>query len=238
MTIARSTRRTLLLTGAAEGLGADIAETFARAGHDVVGISRTDKSTELLTRRVEQAGGKYTHLACDIAQTADVVAAIRRYADLIDVLIHNAHVLYIKPFEQTTASEFEQAWRIACLGAVGTVQAVIPHMAARAQGAIILTGATAGLRGAANFSAFASAKFALRGFAQSLAREYGPKGVHVVHVVIDGLIDEPQTDRRFGFPSSGRMNPGAIAQAYLELSAQPSSAWTHEMDLRPFSERF
>ena len=134
MTIARSTRRTLLLTGAAEGLGADIAETFARAGHDVVGISRTDKSTELLTRRVEQAGGKYTHLACDIAQTADVVAAIRRYADLIDVLIHNAHVLYIKPFEQTTASEFEQAWRIACLGAVGTVQAVIPHMAARPTG--------------------------------------------------------------------------------------------------------
>ena len=86
MTIARSTRRTLLLTGAAEGLGADIAETFARAGYDVVGISRTDRSTELLTRRVEQAGGKYTHLACDIAQTTEVVAAIKRYADLIDVL--------------------------------------------------------------------------------------------------------------------------------------------------------
>ena len=151
MTIARSTRRTLLLTGAAEGLGADIAETFARAGYDVVGISRTDRSTELLTRRLEQAGGKYTHLACDIAQTTEVVAAIKRYADLIDVLIHNAHVLDIKPFEQTTASEFEQAWRVACLGAMGAVQAVIPHMAARAQGAIILTGATAGLRGAAKF---------------------------------------------------------------------------------------
>ena len=94
MTIARSTRRTLLLTGAAEGLGADIAETFARAGYDVVGISRTDRSTELLTRRVEQAGGKYTHLACDIAQTTEVVAAIKRYADLIDVLIHNAGAAY------------------------------------------------------------------------------------------------------------------------------------------------
>ena len=107
-------------------------------------------------------------------------------------------LLTIKPFEQTTTSEFEQAWRVACLGAMVAVQAVIPHMAARGQGTIILTGATAGLRGAANFSAFASAKFALRGLAQSLAREYGPKGVHVAHVVIDGLIDEPQTDQRFG----------------------------------------
>jgi NAD(P)-dependent dehydrogenase (short-subunit alcohol dehydrogenase family) len=115
---------------------------------------------------------------------------------------------------------------------------VIPHMAARRQGAVILTGATAGLRGTANFSAFASAKFALRGLAQSLAREYGPQGVHVAHVVLDGLIDEPQTDRRFGASSAGRMNASAIAQAYLDLSAQHPSAWTHEMDLRPFSERF
>ena len=90
-------------------------------------------------------------------------------------------------------------------------------MAARMQGTIILTGATAGLRGAANFSAFASAKFALRGLAQSLAREYGPKGVHVVHVVLDGLIDAPQTDRRFGSASAGRMDGSAIAQAYLAL---------------------
>ena len=133
---------------------------------------------------------------------------IEPHAGHVDVLIHNAHVLDIKPFEQTTASEFELAWRVACLGAMGSVQAVIPHMAARRQGAIILTGATAGLRGAANFSAFASAKFALRGFAQSLAREYGPKGVHVAHVVLDGLIDEPQTDQRFGLPSSGAYESG------------------------------
>jgi NAD(P)-dependent dehydrogenase (short-subunit alcohol dehydrogenase family) len=238
MTIARPARRRLLLTGAAEGLGADIAETFARAGHDVVGVSRTDKSTELLIRRVEQAGGKYTHLACDITRTADVVAAMEPHAGQIDVLVHNAHLLTIKPFEQTTTGEFEQAWRVACLGAMVSVQAVIPHMAARRQGAVILTGATAGLRGTANFSAFASAKFALRGLAQSLAREYGPQGVHIAHVVLDGLIDEPQTDQRFGASSAGRMNASAIAQAYLDLSAQRPSAWTHEMDLRPFSERF
>ena len=236
--MARPTRPTLLLSGVAEGLGADIAETFARAGHDVVGIARTDKATEHLTHRIEQAGGRYTHLACDLTQTTVTAAAIAPYAERIDVLVHNAHVLDIKPFEQTMATEFEHAWRVACLGAVIAAQAVIPHMAARKQGTIILTGATAGLRGAANFSAFASAKFALRGLAQSLAREYGPKGVHVAHVVLDGLIDEPQTDQRFGSSPAGRMMANAIARTYLDLSAQHPSAWTHEMDLRPFSERF
>lgn len=236
--MARPVRRTLLLTGMAEGLGAEIAETFARAGHDIIGLSRSMKSTEHLTRRVEQTGGRYIHLACDITRTADAVAAIKPHAERIDVLIHNPHWLTIKPFEQTTTNEFEQAWRVACLGAVTSAQAIIPHMAARRQGTIIFTGATAGLRGAANFSAFASAKFALRGLAQSLAREYGPKGVHVAHAVLDGLIDAPQTDQRFGSQTSGRMDPPVIAQIYLDLSMQPPSASTHELDLRPFSERF
>jgi len=111
-------------------------------------------------------------------------------------------------------------------------------MAARGKGTIIFTGATAGIRGGAKFSAFASAKFALRGLAQALAREFGPVGVHVAHLVLDGLIDEVQTERRFGTSSSARMSPQAIAQACLDLSAQHPSAWTHEMDLRPFSERF
>ena len=236
-------RRTLLLTGFAEGLGAAIAETFAKAGHDVIGLSRSTRSSEPVTRRVEQAGGKYRHLACDITRTADLTAAIKPHADRIDVLIHNPQLLTIKPFEQTSTEEFEQAWRVACLGAVISAQAIVPHMAARQRGTIIFTGATAGLRGAANFAAFAAAKFALRGLSQSLAREYGPKGVHVAHVVLDGLIDEPQTDQRFGsqaleLQALERMDPRFIAQAYLDLSAQPPSAWTHEMDLRPFSERF
>jgi len=167
--MARPIRRCLLLTGAAEGLGASIAETFARAGHDVLGLSRTNRS-EHLKRRVEQSGGVYTHLSCDITQPTDVAAALQPHAGRIDVLVHNPHVLAIKPFEQTTASEFEQAWRVACLGAMLAAQSVLPHMIARGEGAIILTGATAGIRGAAQFSAFASAKFALRGLAQSLAR--------------------------------------------------------------------
>jgi len=229
---------TLLLTGAAEGLGAALAETFAGAGYDVLGLSRTDRASDRIGRRVEQAGGRYTHLVCDLTQPADVTAILRPFADRIDVLIHNAHVLAIKPFAETTASEFEQAWRVACLGAMMSVQMVVSHMAARQQGTIILTGATAALRGASNFAAFAAAKFALRGLAQSLAREFGPKGVHVAHVVLDGLIDEPQTDRRFGSSPAGRMDPRSIARCYLDLTNQQRFAWTHEMDLRPFSEQF
>ena len=112
-------------------------------------------------------------------------------------------------------------------------------MAARRQGTVIFSGATAGLRGGANFSAFASAKFALRGLAQALAREFGPKGVHVAHVVIDGLIEGPQTDLRVrtGAKRDG-WNSKSVAQAYLDLAAQNPSAWTQEMDLRPFAEKF
>jgi len=111
-------------------------------------------------------------------------------------------------------------------------------MVARKTGTIILTGATAGRRGGAKFAAFASAKFALRGLAQSLSREFGPQGVHVAHVVLDGLIDEAQTEQRLGPSKPTRMEPDAVARAYLNLATQHPSAWTHELDLRPFSERF
>lgn len=174
-------RRILLRTGAAEGLGANIAGTFATAGYDVVGLARTRRSQTHLDQCVEQRGGAYTHLTCDVTQPHELAAVLQPHAAGIDVLVHNAHMLTIKPFEQTTASDFEHAWRVACLGAVTSAQMVLPHMMARGRGTVILTGATAGIRGAAQFSAFASAKFALRGLA---------------------------------------------------------SAWSHEIDLRPFTERF
>ena len=231
-------RPLLLVTGIAEGLGVEIATAFARAGHDVIGLSRTGRCSAQIRQSVERHGGAYTHLACDLTEAGDTAAAIAPHAARVDVLIHNAHMLLISPFEQTTTSEFEQVWRVACLGAMVSAQSVIPHMVARGRGAVIFTGATAGTRGGANFSAFASAKFALRGLSQSLAREFGPRGVHVAHLVLDGLIDEAQTDQRFGASASARMSPQAIARVCLDLTAQHPSAWTHEMDLRPFSERF
>jgi len=231
-------RPVVLLTGIAEGLGANIAGVFAANGYDVLGLARSDKAAAPVARLVGQQGGSYAHIACDLTRPAEVADALRVHADRVAVLIHNAAVLLIRDFAETTAEEFEQVWRVACLGAVAASQAVLPHMSARGTGAIIFSGATAGTRGAARFAAFASAKFALRGLAQSLAREYGPRGVHVAHVVLDGLIDEAQTDRRFGPAPSGRMDPEVLARAYFGLAAQPSSAWTHELDLRPFSGGF
>ena len=171
------------------GFGAAIATAFARAAHDVIGLSRTGRALADIREAVERHDGRYTHLTCDVTSSGEVAHALAPFAPRIDVLIHNASRLLIKPFEQTTGNEFEQVWRVTCLGAMLSAQTVIPYMAARGKGTIILTGATAGIRGGAKFSAFASAKFAQRGLAQSLAREFGPKGVHVAHLVLDGLID-------------------------------------------------
>jgi NAD(P)-dependent dehydrogenase (short-subunit alcohol dehydrogenase family) len=236
--MASSKRRTLLITGIAEGLGAETAASFAQAGYDVVGLSRTKRASETVGALVGQAGGSYTHLTCNLKHPCDVSIALEHIAASVDVLIHNAQQLMIRPVADITPLEFEQVWRVACHSAFISAQAVLAHMAARRSGTIIFSGATASLRGGANFAAFASAKFALRGLAQALAREFGPKGVHVAHVVIDGLIDAPQTDQRFGTASAGRMEAKSIAQSYLQLAAQDSSAWTQELDLRPFAEKF
>jgi NAD(P)-dependent dehydrogenase (short-subunit alcohol dehydrogenase family) len=230
-------RPILLISGAGEGLAASIATTFAQSGYDVVGLARSDPIAQHLMRLVREAGGAYIHAACDLTRPEQVGEALRPYLGRISVLVHNAAAFVMKPFAETTAAEFEQAWRAANLGAFVTSQIVLPHMVARGTGTLIFSGATAALRGGAKFAAFASAKFAQRGLAQALAREYGPQGIHVAHVVIDGMIDAATTDRLAG-PGSQRMDPEAIARAYLYLASQHPSAWTHELDLRPSSERF
>lgn len=235
-------RPLVLLTGAADGLGASIAAAFAAAGHDVVGLARSDRAAALLAGTVAARGGTYTHVAGDITQADAIANALAPHARRVAVLVHNAAAFLMKGFEETAAREFEEVWRVACLGAFIVSRSVLPHMAARGSGTVIFTGATAALRGGAKFPAFASAKFALRGLAQSLAREYGPRGVHVAHVILDGVIAGEHTERKLGTSAapaaSPRMDPDAIAQTYLALAAQPPAAWTHELDLRPFSERF
>jgi len=232
-----SERPVLMVSGAGEGLAASIAATFAERGYDVVGLARSDRAAQHLTRLVREAGGTYTHAACDLTQPEQVGAALRPYLGRVSVLVHNAAGFVMKPFAETTLAEFENAWRAANLSAFVVSQTVLPHMVARGTGTLIFSGATAALRGGAKFAAFASAKFAQRGLAQSLAREYGPQGIHVAHVVIDGMIDAATTDRLAG-TGSQRMDPVAIARAYLYLADQHPSAWTHELDLRPSSERF
>jgi NAD(P)-dependent dehydrogenase (short-subunit alcohol dehydrogenase family) len=233
-----SPRPLLLITGIAEGLGAGIATAFAGAGYDILGLARSNRAAASIGSLVAARGGRYTHLCGDVTQGPDVAAALESHIGRISVVVHNAGALLIKPFDEIDAAEFEAVWRVTCLGAMIVARLVLPHMIAAGTGAIILTGATAGRRGNARFAAFASAKFALRGLAQSLAREYGPSGIHVAHVVLDGLIDGPQTQERFGPARSPRIDPDAVAQAYVTLVDQDPSCWTHEMDLRPFAERF
>jgi NAD(P)-dependent dehydrogenase (short-subunit alcohol dehydrogenase family) len=231
-------RPLLLVTGIAPGLGASIGRAFAAHGHDVLGLSRADAAPGDVERRVREGGGAYLHRRCDVTDPAAVAAAIRPDARRIAVFVHNAHRLVIAPSADTSLTDFEDAWRVACFGAMAAAKCVLPEMMAQGRGTILFTGATASLRGGASFSAFASAKFALRGLAQSLARECGPKGVHVAHVIVDGLVDAPQTTERFGPGEKTRIDPDAAAATFVALARQHPSAWTHELDLRPHSEAF
>ncbi|MBA4173401.1 MAG: hypothetical protein C0511_12340 [Hyphomicrobium sp.] len=230
-------RPTVLIAGLGAGLGISLARTFALAGYDVVGLSRSARLAPVASSIVQGAGGSFVHYATDLAD-ADATDGIVKSILPVEVVVHTAHTLLIKPIEATTPQEFEAVWRAGCLSAMTVARAVVPSMVERGRGCIIFTGATASVKGGALFPAFASAKFALRGLAQSLARDLAPKGVHVAHVILDGLIDEPQSTERFGEARSQRMAPDAVSNAYLELARQQSSAWSHEIDLRPYTEKF
>lgn len=235
---AASERPLSLIGGIGDGLGISLAAAFAAAGYDVAGLSRSRRVDAAAGDAVRAAGGSYTPVSVDLGHEAAVAAALAPLAPRAEVLVHTAHALVIKPFLDTAPAEFETTWRTAVLGAVLTARAVLPAMLARGHGTVILAGATASVRAGPRFAAFAAAKFALRGLAQSLAREFGPAGIHVVHLILDGLIDEPQTEARFGAGEATRMDPEAIAASCLALVRQPPTAWTHEIDLRPATERF
>jgi NAD(P)-dependent dehydrogenase (short-subunit alcohol dehydrogenase family) len=161
----------------------------------------------------------------------------------LHVAIQNAGGNRPSPFLKVTAEVFEEHWRAHAFAGFLLAQAVLPNMLGRRTGTIIFTGATGSLRGSANFSPFAAAKAALRMTAQSLAREFGPQGIHVAHVIVDGVIDGdraraamPGVHERFG--EDGLLHPDKIAAMYLVLHRQHRSAWTHELDVRPWSEKF
>ena len=229
---------TVVLAGVGPGLGVAIAETFVRAGHRVAGLARR---RDLGKRLEEGLGGEYRHFACDVTDAAsvtDAVAAVARDLGPPTVLVYDPMKLVIRPFAELAPEDFESVWRVTCFGAMMLARATLPHMLAAGGGAMIFTGATASIKGSPRFASLASAKFALRGLAQSLARELGPQGVHVAHVVVDGLVWGPQSEARFGVKREACLEPAAIARAYLDLAAQERSAWTHELDLRPYHEKF
>ncbi len=219
-----------IVAGAGAGLGQSLLSRFKAEGMTPIGLGRTRPSDPV---------GAFHEI-----DLADADAVSQLITDLIGqygppkIVVHNTAELVIAPFAETTLNDYQRTWTSMVQTLVILGQSVLQPMVRGGGGTLIVSGASASLRGSARFSAFASAKFALRGLTQSLAREYQPAGVHVAHVILDGIIDTARSRDLHSLDPSNMMNPDHIAQAYWQLAQQPSSTWTLELDLRPSSERF
>jgi NAD(P)-dependent dehydrogenase (short-subunit alcohol dehydrogenase family) len=226
-----------LIVGVGPGLGAALARRFAQGGLAVaVAARRVDALSEL----AREIGGRA--YACDATEEDSVgqlFTAVERDLGRPTVVVYNAGAFSPGSVLEINAAEFERCWRALCLGGFLVGQCAARGMVEAGRGTILLTGATASLRGGARFANLAVGKFGLRALAQSMARELGPKGVHVAHIVIDGQIrSERYAELEKQRPADGLLDPDAIAEAYWHLHMQTRSAWTLEIDLRPWVEKF
>jgi len=220
-----------IVIGVGAGLGAALVERCARAG---MKVSAGARDQGRLRKLLDERGLKNVPaLRCDVADEAsvgDLFAEAIKAGGAPDLVIFNASGYARGGILELSPGQLEAAWRVGCLGGFHVGQAATKAMMVTGHGTILFTGATASLRGSANFAPFAIAKFGLRALAQSMARELGPKGIHVAHVVIDGQIGATDGD--------SKLNPADIAEAYWSLYRQPRSAWTLEADLRTWVEKF
>ncbi|MFT4080843.1 MAG: SDR family NAD(P)-dependent oxidoreductase [Rhodomicrobium sp.] len=231
--------------GAPKGLGAALARRFASEGLHVFIAGRTLERLEAIAGAISAAGGFATPVVADVTREADV----RRLFDLADkkksleLAVYNVGNNIALPLLETSPETFESLWKQNAFGGFLFGSEAVRRLASRGKGTLIFTGATASLRARPPFVGFASAKAALRAVAQGLAREFGPKGVHVAHVIVDGVIDGDYARGKFAAyveskGEGGLLEPDAIADAYWTLHRQHDSTWTHELDLRPFKEPF
>jgi NAD(P)-dependent dehydrogenase (short-subunit alcohol dehydrogenase family) len=233
-----------LVVGAGEATGGAIARRFAREGFTACVTRRNADKLAPLVAQIEAAGGKARAFGSDARKEGEVEALVRtieREVGPIEVCVFNVGGNVRFPIREMTTRVYTKVWEMAALAGFLVGREVSKAMVPRGRGTILFTGATASLRGGKGFAAFAGAKHALRALAQSMARELGPEGIHVAHVVIDGAIDTPFI--RESFPEryalkekAGILDPEAIAENYWQLHRQPRSAWTHELDLRPWME--
>ncbi|MDH3701085.1 MAG: SDR family oxidoreductase [Alphaproteobacteria bacterium] len=237
------TEKTALVVGAGDYLGAAIARRFAREGYQVAASRRRGDLTALVSS-IEEKGGRavgYHSDARDEDQVRDLVSTIERDTGPIEVAVFNVGGNVRFTITETTARVYRKVWEMCAFAGFLVGREVAGRMLERGRGTILFTGATASLRGAEGYAAFAGGKHALRALAQSMARELGPKGIHVAHVVIDGAIDTEWTrqmfpDRFASRPADGVMKPDELAEIYWQLHTQPRSAWTFESDVRPYME--
>ena len=241
-----SRRGVCLVVGAGDGLGSAVARAFAAEGLAVC-ITRRARNLErleALADEIRAAGGEAHAFGCDARDEAEVIALFERIeAEVgpLEVVVFNIGANVRFPIVETTSRVFTKVWEMACFAGFLAGREAARVMTPRGRGTLIFTGATASLRGRDGFAAFAAAKAGLRALAQSLARELGPQGVHVAHVVVDGAVDgtfirsiRGEVDDLLARDSI--LKPEEMAASYVHLHRQPRSAWTHELDLRPWSE--
>jgi NAD(P)-dependent dehydrogenase (short-subunit alcohol dehydrogenase family) len=231
-----------VIAGVGAGLGASLARKLAKEGCRLAVLARSSDFLESLAEEIRQRGTEILAIPTDIGEADQVDAAFERIRDQlgpVDLLINNASASgpFGQPFVELSPESFARGWKVGVLGPFLCSQAVVPDMLINNAGCILFTGATSSVRGGA--ITFSSAKFGMRGLAQALARELWPKGIHVAHIIIDGVIreneSEPGAEDQTAEPL---MNPAAIADAYWGLIQQDQSAWTMELDLRPHREKF
>lgn len=234
-----------LIVGAGDGIGAAVCRRFAREGYTVCATRRNADRLQTLIGEIEAAGGRAYAFGSDARREDEVEALferIERDIGTIDVLVFNIGANVPSSILDETARRYFKVWEMACFAGFLCGREAARRMLPRARGTILFTGATASLRGASGFAAFAGAKHALRALAQSMARELWPKHIHVGHIVIDGAVDTAFIRDTFPqlyaarMPSDGIVKPAHVADAYWTLHAQPRDAWTFELDLRPWME--
>jgi NAD(P)-dependent dehydrogenase (short-subunit alcohol dehydrogenase family) len=238
--------RAVLVVGAGDATGGAIARRFAREGYVACVTRRQADKLAPLVERIRAEGGVAHGFASDARKEDEVAALVQRIeAEIapIEVVVFNIGANVRFGITETSERVYRKVWEMAALAGFLVGREAARVMRPRGRGTIVFTGATASLRGGVGFCAFAGAKHALRALAQSMARELGPEGIHVAHVVIDGAIDTAFIAENFPAryalkDRDGLLDPDAIAESYWQLHRQPRNAWTHELDLRPWMESF
>jgi len=231
--------------GALQGTGAAVAQRFAKEGFTAVVTGRSPERLADVVRAIEQAGGSALAAPGDVTSERDQLDILARIESLgtLEVAVYNAGNSRWAPTLELDSATFEQSWRVCCFGGFIFGREVIRSMQKRGRGTVLFTGATASLRGRPRFAAFSAAKAGLRMVSQTLAREFQPQGIHVAHVVIDGGIRgerfvSKQPEAATKMDADSLLDIDAIADAYWYLHRQHRSAWTQELDVRPYSESF
>jgi NADP-dependent 3-hydroxy acid dehydrogenase YdfG len=231
-----------IVAGVGPGLGASLARALARERYALALFARRSESTESVAEEIRAASGKVLPVALDVTDRDAVLRAVRQVQSelgTVTALAYNASGFGRGGFLDLDPNTIRQSFETGVMGAVHLAQAVIPGMKNVGHGAISLTGATASLRGRSGFAPLAIAKSGLRMLGQSLAREFHPQGIHVVHVIVDGQIDTPRLRAREPKRADDTViSPDAIADAIVHAFKQPKTAWTHELDVRPYRESF